>query len=653
MVTPLKLRKRTSIFFFALMGALLVLAGHIGWIQVVEGHKMSARIQEQLQYHEPFFSPRGTIYDRSGRELAVSNLVKSLYANPEEIKDADLLAKQLAAILGKEEAEIKEALTGPGQFAWISRKIEPEQHRAILALIKENNIPGLHFQEESKRYYPNKFMLAQVLGFVGTDDKGLEGLEASLDNEIKGQSFKQPLNTDNQGVPILESVFSYTPRGEQISVYLTIDSVIQYITEKALDKAMQETKARAATVIVMNPKTGEILAMANRPAYDPNNFGNYNPSIWKNTSVGLNYEPGSTFKAIIAAAALEEGVVTAESRFFDKGYIEVLDRKIKNWSDRSYGSLSFVDVMKDSINTSFVEIGLRMGGVKLTDYAQRFGFGKPTGIELYGEESGLLFEPREMRQTDTATMAIGQSIAVTPIQLVCAFSAIANKGLLPKPFIIKEYRSSSDKTPPKVFREEFVRRVIKPETAKTLIAIMEKVISEGGASNAKVAGYRFAGKTGTAERIKESGYGYEAGHYIASFAGFGPVEDPQFAAVVVLDDPVGVYYGGQIAAPVFSEIMSQIMIYANVQSKEKMAVLEKTAAQNASQDLGQPLAPPQNGRTQVPDLTGESLKSAGEILSQQELKFIPQGDGIAVMQSIRPYEKVDTGTEVIVYFEQR
>ncbi|MDL2280931.1 peptidoglycan glycosyltransferase, partial [Selenomonadales bacterium OttesenSCG-928-I06] len=339
---------------------------------------------------------------------------------------------------------------------------------------------------------------------------------------------------------------------------------IQYIVEKALDTAMEKTKAQAGTVIVMNVKTGEILAMANRPAYDPNSFSQYSSETWKNRAISLVYEPGSTFKTVISAAALEENIVNKDTMFHDKGYYDVSGHTIKNWSGESYGDVTFLEVMKNSINTCFIQVGMKLGPEKLTDYAKKFGFGKATGIDLAGEEAGLLFDPAEMGGSDIATMSIGQSIAVTPIQMVTAFSAIANGGVLLKPYIVKEYHEfDADNENPTIqkFEPQSLGRVMGEKTSADLRYMLEKVVSEGGGSKAQVKGYRFAGKTGTAEKLRQSGYGYESGVYIASFAGFGPIDDIRYAAIVVIDSPQGVYYGGQIAAPVFSEIMSQIMYY--------------------------------------------------------------------------------------------
>lgn len=654
MAMAVNTQKRLAWFLTVTMLALVVLAVRIAWIQFGEGRRLSARVQDQLQESRVMQSPRGTIYDRNGRELAVSSMNKSLYANPQEIKDADTLAELLAPILGIKPADIKERLIPGASFVWLKRTMEPEAAKAVAALIKENQLSGLGFVEESKRYYPNDELAAQVLGFVGTDDIGLEGIEMALDKTIKGRELKQVIDTDSYGTPIYKSIFSFLPEKQGQSVYLTIDSNIQYIVERALDNAMAQTGAKAATVIIMQPKTGEILAMASRPTYNPNQFGRYSPEEWKNRAVSIVYEPGSTFKSVIAAAALEDGKVRPDEQFLDKGYVEISGRRIKNWSGESYGTVSFTDIIKNSINTGFVEIGLRVGAAKLTNYVRGFGFGKATGIELPGEEDGLLFDPKEMRDSDTATMSIGQSIAVTPLQLTAAIAAIANDGVLLKPRIIKEYRYKDGRLAD-TYDPVVVRQAISPETARTLTMLLEKVVSEGGGKRAAIQGYRFAGKTGTAEKLKPGGQGYLAGHYIASFAGFGPVEDPQVAALVMLDDPDGIYYGGEIAAPVFHDIMTQVMRVLNIRPDDSSRLLPpvKPAVNPAPYVPAnpEPLPPVPPGQVLVPALSGKTIREAGDALHALGLTFVPVGTGTAIRQSISPYTPAKPGTEVIVYFE--
>ncbi|MGL5511888.1 MAG: penicillin-binding protein [Sporomusa sp.] len=653
-VMSVHIQRRLVVFLILTVLALVGLIGRVAWIQFGEGQRLSVRVQEQLRESRVTQSPRGTIYDRNGRELAVSNIAKSLYANPRQVKDPGQLAALLAPVLGISPESIQERLMTGAGFIWLKRTLEPEQSKAVVALIKEHGLTGLGFIDESKRYYPNDRLAAQVLGFVGTDDIGLEGLEMSLDKTIKGREVKQAIDTDNRGTPIFNSIFSFIPEKQGKSVYLTIDGTIQYIVERALDNAMAKTGAKAAVVVIMQPKTGEILAMASRPTYNPNQFGRYSSQQWKNRAVSIVYEPGSTFKAVIAAAALEDGKVRPDERFVDKGFVEISGRRIKNWSGESYGNVSFIDIVKNSLNTGFVEVGMRVGAVKLTNYVRNFGFGKATGIELPGEEEGLLFNPKEMRDSDIATMSIGQSIAVTPLQLTTAIAAIANDGVFLKPRIIKEYRNQ-DGTVAETFDPVVVRQAISPETAHTLTDMMEKVVNEGGAKKAAGQGYRFAGKTGTAEKLKPEGNGYLAGHYIASFGGFGPVDDPQVAALIGLDDPAGVYYGRETAAPVFNEIMSQVMRYMNIRPQDGSLLPAATAAAAPVPPAiaAEPPKPAPPGYVLAPALNGKTIREAGESLHELGLTFVPVGTGKAVKQSVVPNTAVKPGSEIIVYFESR
>ncbi len=649
-------QQRIAGFLTMLLLAIIILAGRIGWVQFVEGKQLAEKVRNQLVDNKVLQSPRGTIYDRNGRELAVSVMTKSLYANTAELdQDIDTIAATLAPLLDMKAADIKELLASGGKFVWIKRTLEPEVAQQIADL----NIKGLDFVEESKRYYPNETLAAHVLGFVGTDDVGLNGIEMTLDKVIKGEAAEQAVETDNRGRPIFKSIFTFMPRKQGKSVYLTLDSTIQFLVEQSLDKAMTATKSAGATVIVMNPRNGEILAMASRPGYNPNQFSHFSPEEWKNRGVSIIYEPGSTFKSVVAAAALQEGLVKPDERFVDNGYVEVSGRQIKNWSGESYGNISFIDIIKNSINTGFVQVGMRLGAGRLTDYTRDFGFGKATGIELPGEEDGLLFDPAEMRQSDLATMSIGQSIAVTPLQLLTAVAAMANEGVLLKPHIIKEIHNA-DGTLDSAKSTQIIRQVISPETARTLDGLLEKVVSEGGGKKAAVKGYRFAGKTGTAERLRPGGGGYEPGHYIASFVGFGPVEDPQVAILVVLDDPNGVYYGGEIAAPVAGEILAQVMRYLNIRPQTGGGLLPaaKPDEQPASAPSPQPAPAVQPesapaGKAVVPSVSGKSIREAGDLLNKAGLRLIPIGTGVANQQNVPPNTLVDYGSEITVYFESR
>jgi stage V sporulation protein D (sporulation-specific penicillin-binding protein) len=629
---------------------IIVLCGRLAWMQLVQGDELEQRVNHQVGESKILQSPRGTIYDRQGRELAVSMMTKSLYVDPNSVKDADELAEDLSPIIGMSIEEIKERIAVGGGFVWLKRKLEPDVVAKVKQLIHDKKLNCLNFEDESKRYYPNDVLAAQVLGFVGTDDTGLDGIELSQNDVIKGKTTKRYVMTDKNSKPIFNSVFSNNSFEKCKNVYLTLDSTIQFIVEQNLDKAMIETKPRAITAIVMNPKTGEILAMANRPTFNPNEFGKYTPMEWKNRAVSFVYEPGSTFKAIVAAAALQEGTVTPTQIFHVPNYVTVSGRRIQNWSNENYGNVTFTEIIKNSINTGFVQVGMQLGAKKLDEYVHLFGFGKPTDIGLPGEEVGILFNPNDMRDSDVATMSIGQSIAVTPIQLVTAMSAIANKGVLLKPTIVKEIRNA-DNT---IFSEEKtteVRRAIPEQTALELSGMLEQVVASGGGSKAAVKGYRIAGKTGTAEKLSDNGSGYLAGHYIASFCGFAPVEDPQITILIIIDDPNGIYYGGQIAAPIAGQIFEQVLRYLNVKpSTNNLNLKEFTAKEKVVEGEPEPAVVVPQGKVLVPDMSGKSLRQAAEDLKAIGISMIPEGTGTAFKQDIAPNTIVEPGSTMTVYF---
>lgn len=641
-----------------MVSLLVLLAVRLAWVQLVDGRLWSERAREQLQESRSLQTARGAIYDRGGKELAISHMAKSLYANPREVKDPDVLAKKLASLLQMDESVLRERLKVKGAFIWLKRTLEPAEYQRVADVITKEKIRGLDFQEESRRVYPNDMLAAHILGFVGTDDKGLTGIEMAMDSTIRGQTHKQILDTDSKGIPIFKSIFAFQKPKSGHSIYLTIDSAIQFAVEQALDNAIVRTKAQAATMIVMNPKTGEILAMASRPAFNPNSFFRFKEQDWRNRAIATIYEPGSTFKAIVAASAFQEKVVTAQEMFNDTGAIDVGGRVIQNWDGGSYGRMPFSDFVKYSINTGFAEVAKRMGGTRMLKYSEAFGFGKATGIELPGEEEGMLLSLKAMQPSDVATMGIGQAIAVTPIQLLTAISSLANDGKLLKPHIIKEIRDSdgllvSYSTP------QVVRQTVSPEVAHETLGLMEKVVTEGGGKRGKVEGYRFAGKTGTAERLRDNGAGYDPGRYIASFVGVGPVEDAQLAGLVVLDSPKGLYYGGEVAAPVFAEAMTQIVRILGVRPSQVLPAFQPpkpgtpppAAPTKAPAQMPPAIMPP--GKFAAPDVRGRTIREAAMLLQKNGLSLIPEGSGVAVRQSVAPNAPVAKGTEITVYFEPR
>ncbi|MBR4641420.1 MAG: PASTA domain-containing protein [Selenomonadaceae bacterium] len=660
---------RVVLVLLALMG---VVVFRYAWLQLVQGSELAERMRYQVGHDYSVQSPRGTIVDRNGRELAVSTMTKSLFVDPNHVENPAQLAKDLSPLIDKPEADILEDIAVGGGFSWVKRRLEQSEYEAVRALIREKGYAVcLGFRDEAKRYYPNDVLAANVLGFVGTDDKGLDGIEQALDKYIKGEVTESFIYADTQERPILESIF--TPHGYQgdrcKTIQLTIDSAIQFIVEQELDKAMAENDPVSIICIAMDPRTGEILAMANRPSYNPNRFWDYDQEVWKNKSVSYLYEPGSTFKAVVAGALLQEGIVAPNQPFDDPGYVMFSGKKIQNWNGASFGYVTFADVVKQSLNTGFAIFGYKLGAEKLIGYARLFGFGEPTGIELPGEEAGILYNPDEMVDSDIATMSIGQSIAVTPLQLIAAFCAVANDGILLKPHIVKSIKNANGSTYAETHVEE-VRRTIDSATDKTLVGLLEQVVAAGGGGKASVRGYRVAGKTGTAQKVSEFGLGYDEGKYIASFCGFAPVENPQVALLVVIDEPYGSFYGGQIAAPVASRIFSQIFRYLRIEPSDAPLGLdsdeigaevgEGDASIHGLQQRERPREPehkiespkeeiaPEAAR--VPNFYGKSIREAARLANEAGVSFSAEGSGFAVSQSIGAGEIVDKGTTVKVQF---
>ena len=644
-----------------MIGVLVILVFRYAYLQIVQGDALAQRMRDQSGYEFRIQSLRGAILDRGGKELAVSSMTKSLFVDPNHVYDThnpEEIASDIAPLIGLTEQDILDDIARGGGFVWVKRRLEHTEYEAVRAVIREKGYSDcLGFQNEAKRYYPNDALAANVIGFVGTDDEGLDGVEQALDPLLKGEVREERLTVDGQRRPILDSIFA----GRRVygsdyckTVSLTIDSTIQFMVEQELDRAMAENNPDSITAIVMDPKTGEILAMASRPSYNPNRFWEYPQENWKNRAVAFIYEPGSTFKAVIAGAALQEGIVTPNQVFFDPGYVMVSGRRIQNWSNESYGAVTFTDIVKKSLNTGFAQVGLSLGAEKMMHYTRVFGFGERTGIDLPGEEEGILFSADDMRDSDIATTAIGQSIAVTPLQLVTAMAAIANGGTLMHPYIVREIRNPDgsvyeERTP----RE--IRRVLEPTVDRTLIGLLEQVVASGGGMKAGVKGYRIAGKTGTAQKIRRETAGYLEGRYIASFCGFAPVEDPIFTVLVMIDDPRGGdFYGGQIAAPVASRIFTQLLRYAHVEPSsntfaETTSEREKGRSDDEEKRMEAAATPPE-GKAVVPDFTGLSLREAARLAELRGLTFESEGTGAAVSQSLSVNDIVDQGERVKVYF---
>ena len=636
---------------FGLLAVLIMVAGvlvlRLFFLQIVDTSDLEAKNLSQVQVDRKLQSPRGTIYDRHESPLAMSVVTKSLYADPQMLKkNPEDIAELVAPYVSISKEAIVENLKEDTAFVWLDRMMEPDKSKAVEKIIEDEKLEGLNFVEESKRYYPNGNLAAQVLGFVGTEDKGLDGLEMVLDDELKGGLTKEVVATDRKGNAIFGSVLAQYLPDKGKSVTLTIDATVQFIAERALEQAMVDIKPAHASVIVMDPKTGEILAMANRPTYDPNHYDKGKEQDFKNIAVTNLYEPGSTFKPIIASAALASGKWTVDTVYNDTGSIMASGHVMQNWNGEGYGKVRLLEILKFSINTGMARLGLTTGPEVLSEYVHKYGFGQPTGIELPGEGEGLLFNPEEMADIDTASMSIGQGIAVTPLQMVRAFGAIANGGILMKPHIVKAY-NNPDGTVASETQTESQGQAIPENVASTIVDILEKEVSEGGGNKAMVEGYHFGGKTGTAQKLNTEYGGYLDGRYIASFIGFGPVEDPKFVVLVAIDDPSnGSIYGGQIAAPVFKDIMSQLVRYYQISPSVKEEV--KVGATTV-QTLPNP-SKNSDGSVTLPNFAGFPYGAVRDWLNEAGLYFKPDGTGNAISQDEAPGSAAFPGDAITVHF---
>ncbi|MDR2005648.1 MAG: peptidoglycan glycosyltransferase [Acidaminococcales bacterium] len=650
-----------ALFVLAIVGAgFFACILRIGWLQLVRGEALAARAAASKNILRELQSPRGSIYDREGRELAISLISLSLYAHPAAMDDAReqsgrrdprrLAAELLSRELEKSEQELYDIFTSKEDFVWLERTMDKARTDRLGKILQDNRLNGFGFIKESKRYYPMGPLAAQILGFVGTDDVGLSGIEAALDTLLKSAVLPQFIETDTAGRPIFSSVLASTRPQDMASVYLTIDNRIQYAAEKALAAAVSRTGAKAASALVMDVHTGEVLAMAGNPVFDPNYFYNYDEKTWRNSNISLVYEPGSTFKPLVAATAINESIAEPETLFFDTGKLTVDDREISNSGGRSFGMIPFSEVITHSLNTVMAQIAFSLGRERLNKYARAFGFGEYTDIDLPGEEAGILFRTDSMRKIDMASMSIGQGIAVTPLQLVCAISAIAADGRPVRPSIVKSIiqpdgsERQQQRRPPKA-------QVISAETSKKVLDMMENVVLKGGGTLARIPGYRIAGKTGTAEKMK-SGGGYAQNEYIASFVGIAPVENPRFVTLVLIDTPHSSYYGSETAAPVFKEIMQQTLVVSGIEPSSESALPPFKGLAPAPGAGRRPDPLPVDGKyTCVPDVTGFTMRECAKILEQNALTLIPRGSGRAARQEPPAFSVAEDESAVTVWFE--
>jgi cell division protein FtsI (penicillin-binding protein 3) len=548
-------------FRLVLFGAVLafwvaVIGGRLVYLQVVRyGALMQYASRQQLRTIE--ISPkRGIIYDRNGQELAMSVLVDSVYVVPSQVPDPETTAAILASVLGGNAQEILARMKSQRHFAWVARKIDAETADRIRAL----NLRGVGFQKEPKRFYPKRELAAQVLGYVGLDDEGLAGIELAFAQELRGTPGAMVISQDAR-----RRGFGRLERQPEpgANIVLTIDEKIQYIAEKEIEQAMEETHAKAATIVIQNPRTGEILALANRPNFNPNLSKEITPAALKNHAVSDIYEPGSVFKTVTYSSALEEHLTRLDELVScAPGFIMVGGIRIRD--AHSIGTVTVEQAFAQSSDVGAVKMGLRLGPERLFKHMREFGFGQQTGIELPGETRGLLKPVKNWSGSSIGAMSIGQEVGVTPLQIISMVSAIANDGIYSAPRIVAGVTSPAQGFQQIVFRPREQRRVVSSLTAAQMRRMMSDVVLGGTARRALLNGYTAAGKTGTAQQISPVTHRYSSTDYVASFVGFAPVNTPAVSIAVILDTPKGLHQGGQVSAPVFKRVAEQVLAYLNV-----------------------------------------------------------------------------------------
>lgn len=548
---------RAVILFTAVLFGFLAVVLRLGDLMLFNHESMARRAMNQYHGEKNILAKRGGIFDRRGRALAVNLDVESVYVNPREVESPPDAAKALARLTGTTYSMALKKVSSSKHFVWAKRKLDPEAVNDI----RKREVKGLGFINEVKRYYPKGALASHVIGFVGIDNQPLEGLELWYDGTLHGTDGKVPVRRDASG-RTLSGGEEFQTWGN--SLRLTLDEGLQYIVEEALDKAMDKWKAASASAIMMNPYTGEILAMANRPDYDLNDPAEVTISARRNRTLTDTYEPGSTFKIVTAAAALEEGVVRPGTKFdCSEGRIEVGGMVIRDvHSDHQV--LTFREIIQRSSNVGTVMAVQKLGGENFYEYASKFGFGRKTGIDLPGEADGKLLPMKSWSGTSLAAMAIGYEVSVTPLQLLTAYSVIANGGYRVNPHMVSEVISPEGVVLYR-YKPERYERVISEKTAETLREILVSVTHEGGtALNASVEGNRVAGKTGTTRLIDPETGTYSHRKYVGSFVGFVPADMPRIAIIVVVREPKGQFYGGLVAAPFFKEIADKSLAYLNI-----------------------------------------------------------------------------------------
>jgi len=631
----LKFRIATLLAFFLVL--FIALGSRAFQLQILSGKALKALADDQHTQTLQLQPDRGIVFDRNGEKLAATIMADSVCADPSKIDNPGKVAKTLASVLRTDRALIQKKLSGVKNFSWIARQIAPEQ----AGRIQELGIEGIFIVREPKRFYPSGELAGHLIGFVGIDANGLEGLELKYDKQLRGVPEKLLWTRDAKGKKLYPRMKKpESPPGENYNLILTIDSRIQHLVESHLKAAVKAKEAKGGFAIVMDPRTGEILAMANEMGFDPNNFSAVNPATGKNKAITDCFDPGSTFKPFLAAAALEEGVVKETDMFnCENGRYAIADRVIHEANRKRHDVLSFRDILKYSSNIGSVKVAEKLGKETFYQYIRKFGFGAKTGIDLPGEVSGLLRPVEKWTRVDASTIAFGQGVSVTAIQLITAFSAIANQGVLMKPFVVRGLMDRKGKLIHTVHPTE-VRRVISSETAKRLTNILTDVVdaTDGTGKHARIVNIAVAGKTGTSQKFDFSRHVYSSEKVTTSFMGFFPADDPQLSILVILDEPQRDKWGGVAAAPVFRDIGEQLLTRFRTNIRDNPLQEEENPGVKMKVNLASASAPLAFHKTMeaddsfIPDFRGMTIREVLKKSKEKGLEVRVVGSGWATAQ---------------------
>lgn len=633
-VSNVTVRKR--LVFILIVGVLVfaVFAVRLGYVQFFMNGWLTNKALDSWSRQIPYEAERGDILDRNGQILATNVSRPSVLVIPRQVRDPVKTAEKLADVLGADKETVYKTITKNSSIVYIKpegRKISNEK----AAEVRDLHLAGVFIAEDFVRHYPHGSYLSHVLGFAGSDNQGLIGLESYYDTLLKGDKGHVALFSDAKGNRMTSLKDKYVPPKDGLNLVLTIDERVQNIIERELDHAEQKYHPDNAIAIAMNPNTGEILGMSTRPDFNPEDYQSVSPDVYNhNLPIWRTYEPGSTFKVITLAAALQENLVDLKTDTFnDPGYITVAGTDLHCWKRGGHGAETFLEVVENSCNPGFVKLGEMLGKDKLLSYINKFGFGEKTGIDLQGEAKGILFKPENMGPLEQATTSFGQGVSVTPIQQIAAVSAAINGGYLYTPYIAKEWVDPDNGEVVSQNAPQLKRQVISEKTSKEIRYALESVVAQGTGRNAFVDGWRIGGKTGTAQKV-ENGH-YLENNYILSFMGFAPADDPQIVVYVAIDNPKGtVQFGGTVAAPIAGKIISD--------SLQAMGVKKRTDGLEKEYRWGDEVM------VAVPDLVGKDKK----VLSQDyyNLKIDAEGKGDTIItQSPKAGTKVKSGTKIRIY----